>query len=60
VQELPPRERAATLESYGFSGILLNRKGYGDLGEQLLTELSQAGWPMEFEQGIRLYTADSF
>jgi len=26
---------AATLESYGFSGILLNRKGYGDLGPVL-------------------------
>jgi len=43
---------AATLESYGFSGILLNREGYDDRGEQLLAELAEAGWPMEFEQGI--------
>jgi len=53
VQELPPREMAKTLESYGFSGILLNRKDYIDGGEQLLTEFAEAGWPMEFEQGIR-------
>jgi len=52
VQELPPRAMAATLESYGFSGILLNRKGYGDLGKGMLTELCEAGWPMEFEQGV--------
>jgi len=52
VQELPPGEMAATLESYGFAGILLNRKGYEDRGEQLLAELARAGWPMEFEQGI--------
>jgi len=52
VQELPTREMAVTLESYGFSGILLNRKGYNDRGKQLLTEFSEAGWPMEFEQGV--------
>jgi len=52
VQELPPREMVATLESYGFSGILLNRKDYANRGEQLLTEFSNAGRPMAFEQGI--------
>jgi len=52
VQELPAGEMAATLESYGFSGILLNRKGYGDLGKQILRELCEAGWPMAFEQGV--------
>jgi len=52
VQELPAGEMAATLESYGFSGILLNRKGYDDRGKRLLAEFSEAGWPMEFEQGI--------
>jgi len=52
VQELPAGEMAKTLESYGFAGILLNRKGYEDRGEALLAELSQAGWPLEFEQGI--------
>ncbi|KXU34429.1 hypothetical protein AXK12_00525 [Cephaloticoccus capnophilus] len=52
VQELPPKEMAATLESFGFSGILFNRKDYADGGEKFLTELGEAGWPMEFEQGI--------
>jgi len=52
VQNLPAGEMAAVLESYGFSGILLNRKGYGDRGEQLLAAFSEAGWPIEFEQGI--------
>ncbi|KXU34856.1 hypothetical protein AXK12_06340 [Cephaloticoccus capnophilus] len=52
VQELAPRGMAATLESYGFAGILLNRKGYEDRGEQVLAELARAGWPMEFEQGV--------
>jgi len=52
VQELPAGEMATTLESYGFSGILFNRKGYSDRGKQLLAELSEAGWPMEFEQGV--------
>jgi len=52
VQELPPEEMATVLESYGFSAILLNREGYKDHGEHLLSELAKAGWPIEFEQGI--------
>jgi len=52
VQELAAGEIARVLESYGFAGILLNRKGYKDRGEALLAELTEAGWPMEFEQGI--------
>jgi len=52
VQELPAGEMAATLESYGFSGILLDRKGYADGGEQRLAELAKAGWPVEFDQGV--------
>jgi len=52
VQDLPPEEMATVLESYGFSGILLNRKGYEDHGEELLAELAKAGRPMEFEQGV--------
>jgi len=52
IQELPAGEMATTLESYGFSGILFNRKGYSDRGKQFLAELSQVGWPLEFEQGI--------
>jgi len=52
VQELPAGEMAMRLESYGFSGILFNRKGYSDRGKQFLAELAEAGWPLEFEQGI--------
>jgi len=52
VQELPAGEMAARLESYGFSGILLDRKGYEDRGEKCLAELAENGWPMEFEQGV--------
>jgi len=53
VQELPPKEMATRLEAYGFSGILFNRKDYADGGERFLAELAEAGWPIEFEQGIR-------
>jgi len=52
IQRLPAGEMAAILESYGFSGILLNRMVYEDRGEQLLTAFAEAGWPMELEQGI--------
>jgi len=52
VEKLPGGEMAAKLESYGFAGILLNRKCYEDRAEQLLAELAEAGWPMELEQGI--------
>jgi len=52
VQELPAGKMATALESYGFSGILLNCKGYDDRGEHLLAELAKSGWPMEFEQGV--------
>jgi len=52
VQELPAGEMAARLESYGFSGILLDRKDYNDGGAQRLKELAEAGWPVEFEQGV--------
>lgn len=44
---------ATKLEIYGFSGILFNRKDYADGGARFLAELEEAGWPIEFEQGIR-------
>jgi len=50
VQQLPAGKMAATLESYGFSGIVLNREVYHDRGEQLLAELAEAGWPTELDQ----------
>jgi len=52
VQQLPAGKMAATLESYGFSGIVLNREAYNDRGEKLIAEFAEAGWPMEFEQGL--------
>jgi len=52
VQQLPAGKMAATLESYGFSGIVLNREAYNDRGEKLIAEFAEAGWPMEFDQGI--------
>jgi len=52
IQGLPAGNMAATLESYGFSGIVINREAYNDRGEQLIAELAKAGWPMEFEQGL--------
>jgi len=36
-------EMISKLETYGFSGILLNRLGYPDKGESILTELKNAG-----------------
>jgi len=51
VQQLPAGKMAATLESYGFAGIVINREVYDDRGEQLLAELAEAGWPMELNQG---------
>jgi len=61
VQELPAGEMAARLEFYGFSGILLDRKDYNDRGAQWLEELAKAGWPVEFEYGVRMngYLYDS-
>jgi len=52
VQELPAEKIPRVLESYGFSGIVLNRRAYEDRGEQLLSVFAQEGWPVEFEQGL--------
>jgi len=49
VAALPYWEIAHTLETYGFSGILINREYYEDRGEALVQGL---GRPIEFEQGI--------
>jgi len=48
---LPTDEMTQNLESYGFAGILLNRRGYKDGGCELLSELEAAGYPITFEQG---------
>jgi len=52
VQQLPAGKMAATLESYGFAGIVINREAYNDRGEKLIAEFAEAGWQMEFDQGI--------
>jgi len=49
IDALPYEEIAATLEGYGFSGILLNRRYYDDKGEGLIKGL---GRPIKFQQGI--------
>jgi|GEM_PF-2019367 len=38
-------------ESYGFSGILLNRRGYEDTADEILNDLETAEYPLTFEQG---------
>jgi hypothetical protein len=43
VGRLAPREMAATLEDYGFSGILLNRRGYPQDAADLLADLAASG-----------------
>lgn len=43
VAGMAPRDMAAKLERYGFSAIVINRKGYEDNGRQLLDELQEAG-----------------
>jgi len=55
----------AELESYGFSGILINRSIYGDATEQLLTSIEEAGRAITLDQGgekewvfISLYPSD--
>jgi len=51
VAALPATEMLHALESYGFAGILLNRRGYEDGAGELLRELEAAGYPIAFEQG---------
>lgn len=42
--ELPPAEFVAHLEECGFAAIYLNRRGFADRGEALLTELGRLGY----------------
>jgi len=51
VAELPANEMIQVLESYGFAGILLNRRGYEDAGYEIFNNLEAAGYPVTFEQG---------
>jgi len=49
--KLPTAEMIQALESYGFSGILLNRRGYKDNAKEVLSALNRTGHPITFEQG---------
>jgi len=51
VAALPAAKMTQVLESCGFSGILLNRRGYEDNAEKLLGELEAAGYSIDFRQG---------
>ncbi len=42
--ELPPAEFVAHLEEFGFAAIYLNRRGFTDRAESLLTELARLGY----------------
>lgn len=42
---LPPPELIAKLEASGFAAIYINRRGYADNADQLLTALTSAGRP---------------
>jgi hypothetical protein len=43
VARLPPPDMAKKLESYGFSAIMINRKGYADAGNSLIDKLVSEG-----------------
>jgi len=43
VQKMPAQQMVKTLESYGFSALYLNRKGFPDQGQSLLKQLSELG-----------------
>ncbi|MDD2773590.1 MAG: hypothetical protein PHP45_07830 [Elusimicrobiales bacterium] len=61
VERLPPAQLAAKLEEYGFSAIYINRNGYQDAGQQLLSDLKAAGKQVLAENGdmvaVRLVAA---
>jgi len=48
-EELPADELAAALEKAGFSAIAIDRRGYSDRGEALLSALKAAGKPLLWE-----------
>ena len=43
VERMPPAEMIATLESYGFGALYINRKGYADNARALLENLKNSG-----------------
>jgi phosphoglycerol transferase len=53
VEKMPAAQMVATLEQYGFSAILINRKGYGDNATNLLNQLAAAGRTVLCEDDAR-------
>ncbi|MBL9208266.1 MAG: hypothetical protein JNN01_24490 [Opitutaceae bacterium] len=49
LEELPPEELVRSLERYGFSALYLNRKGFTDGGEALLSSLAKLGYQRRLE-----------
>jgi hypothetical protein len=60
---LKPSEMVRKLETYGFSVIMLNRKGYVDGGKSIIEELSKQGKPIIAENkdlvALRLHPSAS-
>lgn len=52
VARLPPAEMASRLENYGFGAIYLNRKGYHDRGERIISGLKAVGKPVLAESPL--------
>jgi hypothetical protein len=50
VEALSSAKMADRLEGYGFSGIVVDRRGYADAGRSLLSSLAEAGRPIAFDE----------
>jgi len=53
VAGMAPAQQIAALERYGFSGIYVNREGYADHGEALLSQYKAAGRTRIIESPIK-------
>lgn len=51
VEALPAERLVARLERYGFAALAVSRRGYGDRGEGLLSELRRLGYAEQLESG---------
>ncbi|MBI5591178.1 MAG: hypothetical protein HY881_11920 [Deltaproteobacteria bacterium] len=51
MSKLAPADMAAKLEPYGFSAIMINRKGYEDKGARLINGLSSVNRPVIADNG---------
>ena len=55
VARMPAPEMIATLKSYGFAGVLLNRKGYSDGATSIVEAFARIDLHPGFEQGEWVY-----